>query len=237
MGDKLECIGQVVRIFATSRSAPIVGLYLLLVCLSPLLRRLLPAFQLRRALILHNFVCWILSVYSLATLVFGLWEVGDIFLMEHTEGWLRHGLFVYWISKFVELLDTVYMILRHKSRQISFLHVWHHSTITLLADWAYTRSSWPALTPILALNSAVHVFMYGYYFLTALHPLHDFTWKKRITQFQMVQFLIGISQAVYGYLYRGFCIYSIGYGAAMLGLFGNYYYYAFIRKKPQKKEQ
>ncbi len=53
--------------------------------------------------------------------------------MEHTEGWLRHGLFVYWISKFVELLDTVYMILRHKSRQISFLHVWHHSTITLLA--------------------------------------------------------------------------------------------------------
>ena len=106
----------------------------------------------------------------------------------------------------------------------------------ILTDWAYTRSSWPALTPIIALNSAVHVFMYGYYFLTSLYPLHDFTWKKRITQFQIVQFLIAISQAVYGYLYRDFCIYSIMYGAAMLGLFGNYYYYAFI-KKPQKKGQ
>ncbi len=53
--------------------------------------------------------------------------------MEHTEGWLRHGFFVYWISKFVELMDTMYMIARHKSQQISFLHVWHHSSITLLA--------------------------------------------------------------------------------------------------------
>ena len=60
-------------------------------------------------------------------------QAGDMFLMEHTEGWLRHGVLVYWISKLVELMDTVYMVLRHKSQQISFLHVWHHSTITMLA--------------------------------------------------------------------------------------------------------
>ncbi len=62
-----------------------------------------------------------------------LLKVGDIFIMEHTEGWLRHGYFVYWMSKFVELMDTMYMILRHRTHQISFLHVWHHSSITLLA--------------------------------------------------------------------------------------------------------
>lgn len=162
-------------------------------------------------------------------------QAGTVFSLEHIEGGsLRHGLLVYWISKFIELLDTVYMVLRHKTRQISFLHVWHHSTITLLADWAYTRSSIPAIVPIVALNSAVHVVMYGYYALTALFPLHEFTWKKRITQMQMTQFLIAIVHGTYGYLYHGFCIYSILYGLGMLSLFSNFYYRAFIvKKKPR----
>lgn len=155
--------------------------------------------------------------------------------MEHTDGPIRHAMLVYWISKFIELLDTVYMVLRHKRRQISFLHVWHHSSITLLADWAYTRSCWPAITPIIALNSAVHVVMYGYYFLTALFPLHDFTWKKRITQIQIVQFLIGIVHGTYGYLYHGFCIYSVLYGLGMISLFSNFYYHAFLKPRSAKK--
>lgn len=106
----------------------------------------------------------------------------------------------------------------------------------LVTDWAYTRSSWPALAPIIALNSAVHVFMYGYYFLTAVHPMHNFTWKKRITQFQIVQFIIAIGVGVYGYLYRGFCVYSFLYGVVMLVLFGNYYFHAFFKEKKEKKE-
>ena len=159
-------------------------------------------------------------------------QAGTVFSLQHIEkGSLRHGLLVYWISKFIELLDTVYMVLRHKTRQISFLHVWHHSTITLLADWAYTRSSIPAIVPIVALNSAVHVVMYGYYALTALYPLHEFAWKKRITQMQMTQFVIAIVHGTYGYLYHGFCIYSILYGFGMLSLFSNFYYRAFIAKK------
>lgn len=165
-------------------------------------------------------------------------QAGTVFSLEHIEeGSLRHGLLVYWISKFVELLDTVYMVLRHKTRQISFLHVWHHSTITLLADWAYTRSSIPAIVPVVALNSAVHVVMYGYYALTALYPLHEFTWKKRITQMQMTQFVIAIVHGTYGYLYHGFCIYSILYGLGMLSLFSNFYYRTFIAKKKPRADE
>ena len=165
-------------------------------------------------------------------------QAGSVFSLEHREhGPLRHGLLIYWISKFVELLDTVYMVLRHKSRQISFLHVWHHSTITLLADWAYTRASIPAIVPIVALNSTVHVVMYGYYALTALHPLHEFSWKKHITQMQMTQFVIALVHGTYGYLYHGFCIYSVLYGLGMLTLFSNFYYRAFIAKKTPPKSE
>ena len=144
---------------------------------------------------------------------------------------------VYWLSKLYELLDTVFMILRHRGRQISFLHVFHHSSITMLADWAYFIAPIPAVAPILAMNSTIHVVMYGYYFLTALRPLHDFTWKKRITQMQILQFLLGIAQSVVGYLYHGFCVYSIMYGFSMLVLFANFYYQAFILKKRSRSSK
>jgi elongation of very long chain fatty acids protein 4 len=156
--------------------------------------------------------------------------------MDRDEGILRHGMRVYWLSKLFELLDTVYMILRHRIRQISFLHVFHHSTITLLADWCYFISPFPAVVPVLALNSLIHVVMYGYYFLTALYPLHAFTWKKRITQMQITQFILALVHAVLGYMYHGFCLYSLLYGLSMLALFSNFYYVAFIKKKRSKGE-
>lgn len=142
---------------------------------------------------------------------------------------------VYWFSKLYELLDTVFMILRHRVKQISFLHVFHHSTITLLADWAYFISPIPAVVPILVLNSAIHVVMYAYYALTALHPLHNFTWKRRITQMQIIQFLIAMVHGYLGYMYHGFCIYALLYGISMLMLFSNFYYRAFFLKQNSRK--
>lgn len=158
-------------------------------------------------------------------------QVWDFFSMKKDTGLLRHGIRVYWLSKIYELLDTVFMVSRHRVRQISFLHVFHHSTITLLADWCCFISPVPAAVPVLALNSFIHVVMYGYYFLTALYPLHDFTWKKTITLMQMAQFLIAMVHACIGYFYHDFCIYSILYGLSMLLLFSNFYYAAFVKKR------
>ena len=36
---------------------------------------------------------------------------------------MKYGLLVYLVSKYIELLDTIFMVLRQKQRQISFLHV------------------------------------------------------------------------------------------------------------------
>ena len=56
---------------------------------------------------------------------------------------------------------------------------------------------------VTGLNSTVHVVMYGYYCVTAIYPLHVITWKRRITQLQMAQFLVGIWFGVTGYCYHG----------------------------------
>ena len=216
--------------FLTCWSAPIIALYLLMVVFSRQLTKLFKPLQLRIVLILHNSICCLMSLWSLVGFIVGLWEVGTMYSMEHAGGILHRAMLVYWMSKFVELMDTVYMVLRHKHRQMSFLHVWHHSSITLLADYAYHYATWPAVIVVVALNSAVHVFMYGYYGLTAIYPLHAFTWKRRITQSQMAQFVFAICFAIHGYFNHGFCIYSILYGVVMLLLFGNFYYRTFILK-------
>lgn len=55
----------------------------------------------------------------------------------------------------MELLDTVFMMLRHKFRQISTLHVYHHASMVLLADLGYTRYAWAAFAMPLMLNALV----------------------------------------------------------------------------------
>lgn len=45
---------------------------------------------------------------------------------------IPNALWFYYISKAIELLDTVFMILRKRNNQITFLHVFHHSSMLLL---------------------------------------------------------------------------------------------------------
>lgn len=222
--------------FLSCPSAPLVGAYLLMAIFSKQLMSFYNPFDLRRVLVLHNLLCCVLSLVSLTLLLVGLWEVttqfSDIYMLEHlSDTTLNKAFLLCWISKLFELTDTVYMVLRHKRRQISFLHVWHHSSVLLLADFGYHRTNYPALVPLVSLNCAVHVIMYGYYALTAVYPLRDFAWKKRITQMQMLQFVIAIFHHIPGYLYYGFCVYSVLYPLAMLSLFGNFYYRAFVAKR------
>lgn len=115
--------------------------------------------------------------------------------------------------------------------------VYHHSTILLLSDYAYHFYPWPAIGFMLALNSFVHVFLYFYYGQSALYQAQRPTWKKMMTQLQIVQFFIGLVQCTYGYLYYGFCVYGIFYGVSMVVLFSNFYYQAYIRVKPAEKKQ
>jgi elongation of very long chain fatty acids protein 4 len=159
-------------------------------------------------------------------------QVWDFFSKEKVTGLLLHGMLLYWISKLYELFDTVFMVLRHRVRQITFLHVFHHSTMTLLTDWLFTTFPIPATVPLMFLNSLVHVVMYGYYFLTTLYPLRPLVWKKRITQLQLLQFLFGFVHGSIGYLYHGFCIYCVLYVVALIVLFSNFYYHTYIKGKP-----
>lgn len=101
----------------------------------------------------------------------------------------------------------------------------------ILSDIAYSFYPYPAFAPYLALNSAVHVLLYFYYGLSAMYPDNPPRWKKFLTQFQIIQFILDLIHASIGYMYYNYCIYGILYGLTMVTLFSNFYYKAYVRKR------
>ena len=107
--------------------------------------------------------------------------VGDISATTCT-----FAVWVHYCDKYLEFFDTWFMVLRGRLDQVSFLHVYHHTTIAW-AWWAgmnlYSTgdSYFGAL-----LNSLIHVGMYGYYTLALLGV--SCPWKKYLTMAQLAQF-------------------------------------------------
>lgn len=140
-------------------------------------------------------------------------------------------------NKFVELLDTVWMVLRKKNNQISFLHCYHH--ILMIWAWFFVCRIEPTGDAYFGgtVNSFIHIIMYGYYTLALLNI--PCPWKKWITTAQMVQFVLCFVQAAYG-MYLGY--YPFYFPLAqqfvmlnMLVLFGNFYMKSYGGKKDEKK--
>uniref|UniRef100_A0A336LRW1 Elongation of very long chain fatty acids protein n=1 Tax=Culicoides sonorensis TaxID=179676 RepID=A0A336LRW1_CULSO len=96
----------------------------------------------------------------------------------------------YFLIKVVDLLDTVFFVLRKKQNQVTFLHVYHHTGMVMLS-WAGAKYFPGGHSVFMGLlNSFVHVVMYAYYYLTSVNEKYkkNIWWKKHITQLQMIQF-------------------------------------------------
>lgn len=99
--------------------------------------------------------------------------------------------FFYFLSKFVDWLDTLFFVLRKKYAHISFLHVYHHSMVPLLGYLCLKINPFlPGVYLFVICNSFVHTVMYSYYALSAFGPRIQkyLWWKKYITQLQLGQF-------------------------------------------------
>ncbi|KAL7072758.1 hypothetical protein ACQ4LE_007769 [Meloidogyne hapla] len=148
------------------------------------------------------------------------------------------GLWTFWfcISKFAELGDTIFIVLR--KRPLIFLHWYHHVATLNYGLMSYVDNtafnSW-----IVWLNFTVHAVMYSYYFLAACKIRLPAWFAQCLTSAQITQFLITLAilahagiRMVYGlrvdttvtsYLYC--LLMEISYVA----LFGNFFYHSYIR--------
>lgn len=44
---------------------------------------------------------------------------------------MARAVWLYYMAKIIELLDTVFFVLRKKHQQVSFLHVYHHTLMPI----------------------------------------------------------------------------------------------------------
>lgn len=143
-------------------------------------------------------------------------------------------IWLFYVSKLPEFGDTFLMVLKHNYHQISFLHLYHHSTIFVI--WFIVANKapggeayWSAMV-----NSGVHVVMYGYYFGTMLFEtgkIRNFLLKFKfvITKGQMTQFAMNCVQSGYDLLVPAKTLYPpelihllFWYMLTLLALFGNF---------------
>lgn len=97
-----------------------------------------------------------------------------------------YAVWVHYCDKYLEFFDTYFMILRGKMDQVSFLHIYHHTTIAWAWWIAVTCSPGGDIYFGALLNSIIHVMMYAYYALALLKV--SCPWKRYLTQAQLLQF-------------------------------------------------
>jgi len=171
--------------------------YLLMLSVIKKLLEKRKGFDLRLAVACHNGFLGVLSLVMLIgiinsivwrSLTTSFWESWCMPGRSHTTGDGCFWEYVFYVSKYYELLDSVFLALRKKP--LTFLHVYHHFIVIPLF-WAYnstyTFGHWMLIVP----NTAVHVFMYYYYTIATYG--YKVWWKKYLTIAQISQFLVDLS--------------------------------------------
>uniref|UniRef100_A0A8C1LEH3 Elongation of very long chain fatty acids protein n=2 Tax=Cyprinus carpio TaxID=7962 RepID=A0A8C1LEH3_CYPCA len=217
--------------------------YLLTIYLGTKYMRNRPAYSLKNVLLLYNFSITMLSLYMLVELISSVWSAGYRLqcqgLQEAGEADIRVAKVLWWyyFSKLIEFLDTIFIVLRKKNNQISFLHVYHHASMFniwwCVLNWIPCGQSF--FGPML--NSFIHVLMYSYYGLSTIPSMHKYLWWKRyLTQAQLVQFLLTITHTVSAWVVP--CGFPLGclkfqtfYMCTLVVLFVNFYVQTYKKRK------
>lgn len=209
-------------------------------------------FKLRRVMMMYNLFMVILSIsqfirggiygwfgaYSYTCQPIDYSNSGNGIGMAYTA-------YIYFLSKIVELLDTVFFVMRKKFNQITVLHVARHASIAWLMYWGVKHfpgghGSFQGFA-----NSFVHIFVYSYYLLSALGPrIAPFLWwKKYLTQLQMTQFVV-IFLHSFQLVFRPNCDYPhwilVPYCAAavyFLVMFINFYRRSYVKRCSERATQ
>ncbi|VEN60246.1 unnamed protein product [Callosobruchus maculatus] len=221
--------------------------YLTIVWLGPKVMAKRKPFKLTWLLIPYNFSMAVLNAYIAVQLLTASTRLRYSYICEPCrqryhpdEMQITNAVWWYYFSKLLEFCDTFFFILRKKERQLTFLHVYHHSTMFALwwigVKWVPSGSTFlPAMV-----NSGIHVLMYAYYGLSVFGPkvTQYLWWKKYLTILQLIQFtcalILGMNGIRTGCDFPLWMHYTlIIYMLSFIVLFGNFYVKAYMEKGTQ----
>ncbi|RZC38882.1 elongation of very long chain fatty acids protein -like, partial [Asbolus verrucosus] len=232
----------------------LMGFYLyFVISLGPKIMKNRPPFEFKMTLVLYNFLQVVVSAWLFWEGLEGaFWDKYSWKCEPVDWSWSPHalrvarGVYVFYLAKISELLDTIFFVLRKKDNQITFLHLYHH-TVMPMAAWGAVKYFPGGHTIFIGfINSFVHIIMYTYYMLAAIGPQFQkyLWWKKYITNLQMIQFCIAFIHNSQVLFYDcGFpkwvVLFTLPNAIFFYYLFDNFYNHAYKtekRKEIQKDE-
>lgn len=132
------------------------------------------AFELKWIPLFHNIHLCLLSLYMMVEVLRQAYIGGYSLFgngVDKTEAGygMARAIWIFYVSKVAEFGDTIIMALKKNFHQISFLHLYHHASIFFV--WWVVCYFAPGGESYFsaALNSFIHVLMYGYYFWSTVH--------------------------------------------------------------------
>ena len=186
------------------------------------------AYNLKYPMLLYNNAQILLNLY----MVYGLSAVVSYpniygINIPYTAN-LRYFVYIHYLSKYFDYFDTLFIILRCKEKQqLSFLHVYHHSTIGVIWGFLLYRGHGNGTASFgCFINSIIHLIMYSHYLCTSLGYNNPF--KKYITRTQLLQFAVCLVHsiaviAVEDIVPKKYAVIELIYQTTMLVLFSNFY--------------
>jgi len=147
---------------------------------------------LTESMIIYNVAQVLLNGWMVYAMVYAVAYGGHPFIGTRSltgvaiESGASYAVWVHYCDKYLEFFDTYFMVLRGKMDQVSFLHIYHHTTIAWAWWIAMTYSPGGDIYFGALLNSIIHVLMYSYYALALLKV--SCPWKRFLTQAQLLQF-------------------------------------------------
>ncbi|KAL8596025.1 hypothetical protein ACOMHN_021065 [Nucella lapillus] len=218
--------------------------YFIFVALGPTIMEGRKPIAMRRILVFYNIVMVGMSTFCFVEFLLAGWLAGYSLRCQPVDysdspQALRMARVCWWFyfSKFIELLDTVFFIMRKKFSQVSFLHVFHHGIMPI--SWWFGVKLVPGGfgTFHSLLNSFIHLMMYTYYGLSAMGPAFSrfLWWKKYMTSLQITQFmLVTVHSAQLLFIdcnYPIFFVYWIGFYAVIFLVMFMHFYIKTYRAK------
>lgn len=167
---------------------------------------------------------------------------------------LHYCICVHFLSKFLDYIDTIIIVVGKKDKQLSVLHVYHHCSISMVwgylihVEFAYGTVCFGAW-----INAVVHSIMYSYYGLTAASHngkrlFNTSPFKPYVTTVQLTQFALCITHAVVVIMVERAIPFQLAalqfaYHCTMIVLFGQFFYENYFvnakkrdHKSTKKKE-
>ncbi|KAL1023129.1 hypothetical protein UPYG_G00036760 [Umbra pygmaea] len=223
-------------------------IYLGLVWAGPKLMKHREPVDLKAVLIVYNFTMVCMSVYMFYEFLVTSLLSNYSYLCQPVDYStsplamrMANACWWFFISKVIELADTVFFILRKKNNQLTFLHVYHHGTM-IFNWWAGVKYLAGGQSFFIGLlNTFVHSVMYSYYGLAAIGPhMQKYLWWKRyLTSLQLLQFLLVSVHTGYNLFTecdfsKAMNAYVFTYCISLIALFSNFYYQSYLNTKAKK---